>query len=85
MDSEMGSAKDAEKLAAEYNAKMKMKEKQDLQDTLLGKRAAKARLAEKEQEETNFKIETTVANPGMLGKLVGENAPYAVEEEEAPK
>lgn len=50
-----------------------------------GAGVAKARLAEKEQEETNFKIETTVANPGMLGKLVGENAPYAVEEEEAPK
>lgn len=87
MDSDMGSAKDAEKLAAEYNAKMRQKEKQELQDTLLGKRAAKAKAiaqAEKEQEETNFKIETTVANPGMLGKLVGENTPY-VEEEEAPK
>ena len=56
----MGGAKDAEKLSKEYNEKMKLQEKQTLQDMLLGKRAAKAKLAqaEKDQEETNFKIET---------------------------
>jgi hypothetical protein len=86
MDSDMGGAKDAEKLSKEYNEKMKIQDKQTLQDMLLGKRAAKAKLAqaEKDQEETNFKIETTVANPGMLGKLVGDNTPF-VEEQETPK
>ena len=32
MDADMGSAKDAEKLAAEYNAKMKQLEQRQLQD-----------------------------------------------------
>ena len=81
----MGSAKDAEKLAAEYNAKMKMLEQRQLEDQIYGKRKSKAiAIAEKEEkDETNFKIETTVANPQMLGKFVGENTPF-VEEEEAP-